>query len=131
ETLTSDPHISAPAEAADRRFQSAQLFLFILAGECRIGSVGLHIFDVALDLTHRGVALVGSLLRRRSFALRLGSVSLVLLHLMLRLLPGGIALLQLIHELLDLLLLRRKLVFQGLQIALRYRVSRRSSPLGA
>src|SRR5439155_25445131 len=69
ETLTADSHISAPAEAAECRFQSAELFLLILGGKRRIGGVGLHIFHVALDLTHGGVALLGSLLRRRRFAL--------------------------------------------------------------
>src|SRR5437763_2717881 len=67
ETLASDSHLSAPAEAAERRFQSAKFFLLILSGKRRVRRVGLHIFHVALDLTDRGGALVGSLLLRHRF----------------------------------------------------------------
>ena len=71
ETLTTDSHVSAPAETAECRFQRAKFFLLILRGKRGIGGVGLHVLHVTLYLTHGGVALVGSLLRRNGFVLRL------------------------------------------------------------
>src|SRR5205085_210406 len=71
ETLASDSHVSAPAEAAERRLQRAEFFLLILRGKRGIGGVGLHVFHVTLYLTDGGGALVGSLLRRHGFVLRL------------------------------------------------------------
>src|SRR5437764_403586 len=71
ETLTTDSHVSAPAEAAECRFQGAKFFLLVLRGKRGIGGVGFHVLHVTLYLAHRGVALVGSLLRRNGFVLRL------------------------------------------------------------
>jgi len=106
EALAAYTYIAAPAEASQQGLNSAKPFLVVLRGKRSVGGIALHVCDITLQLgeTFRGLCAGG--FRGAGLGLRLRGGCLQLINLLLLLLGGLVALLQLLRQLLDLLLLR-------------------------